>query len=253
MDTELLHILKQVGFKEKKAKIYLACLEMGQANAQSIAKKAGIERTSVYAILESLQKEGLISATIKKKTKYFIADPPNKMIDLFKDKTNVVIQALPLFSSIFKNTKSKPKIKFYEDKESIKEILNDTLDSREKILRNLISIKDIQELLGNTFLIHYLEKRVKLGIMVRSLRLREKELQEKIWDFKAETQKQVLRESRFLPKNVSFDVACFIYDNKVALISSKKECFGFVIESSEFSQMMKTLYDLIWDISEVVI
>lgn len=247
---ELLDVLKQIGFKDKKARAYLACLELGQVNAQEIAKKAEIERTSIYAILESLQKEGLISITVKKKTKYFIPAPPNKLVDLLRDKTDAAIRALPSFLSIFKNVKSRPKIKFYEDKESIKEILNDTLDCREKMLRNLVSVKDIQELLGNTFLIHYLEKRVKLGIKVKSLRPKEKEPKE--WDLKAKTQEKVLRESRFLPKDISFDVVCFIYDNKVALISSKKESFGFIIESHEFSQMMKILYDLIWNISRVV-
>ena len=67
---EPLQILGQSGFKDKKAKVYLACLELGQANAHEIAKKAQVERTSAYALLDSLQDEGLIISTIKKKTKY---------------------------------------------------------------------------------------------------------------------------------------------------------------------------------------
>ena len=32
--------LKNIGFKDKKARVYRACLELGQANAQEIAKRA---------------------------------------------------------------------------------------------------------------------------------------------------------------------------------------------------------------------
>ena len=246
---ELCELLQKVGFKDKKARVYLACLELGQANAQKIAQKANVERTSIYAILESLKKDGLIVSTIKKKTQYFIPEPPNKLADLLQNKTDLVNNSLPMLLSLYSNKETKPKILFYEGRESMKEIMNDTLHCQEKLLRDIASIKDIVELLGETFLIHYLEKRVKLGIKVNSLRVECKETNN--WYFKADN-KKTLRTTRFLPKNISFDVACLIYDNKVALVSSKKESFGFIIESCEFSQMMKTIYDLIWQISEPV-
>ncbi len=246
---ELYELLQQIGFKDKKARVYLACLELDSANAQEIAKKANVERTSIYAILESLKKDGLVISTIKKKTQYFIPESPNKLIDLLQNKTDIVSKFLPMFLSLYSNKETKPKILFYEGKENIKEILNDTLKCQEKQLRDFGSVKDIVDFLGETFLTHYLEKRVKNNIKVKSLRVEKKELDN--WYFKA-SNKKTLRTTRFLPKEVSFDTACLIYDNKVALISSKKENFGFIIESQEFSQMMKTLYDLIWQISKPV-
>jgi len=244
---ELPELLQKIGFKDKKAKVYLACLELGQSTAQKIAHKANVERTSIYAILDSLREDGLLVSTINKKTQYFIPESPNKLVDLLQEKTNLASGFLPMLLSLYSNTDTKPKILFYEGKENIKEIMNDTLSCREKKLRDLAAIKNIVELLGETFLVHYLEKRVKLGIRVNSLRVETKELDN--WYFKANN-KETLRTTRFLPQDVSFDVACLIYDNKVALISSKKESFGFIVESLEFSQMMKTLYDLIWSVSK---
>lgn len=245
MEPQLL--LQQIGFKDKKAKAYLACLELGEAQAQKIAQKADLERTSIYAILESLKQDGLITSTVKKKTLYFIAEPPQKLVEVLQDKSQIISQSLPLFLDLYKNSSNKPKIYFYDEKEGVKKILNDALTSKEKMLRNFSSIKDLEELIGRESLIHFVEKRVKLGISIKSLRPQEKESPE--WYFKA-ANKDTLRTSRFLPKEITFDTVCLIYDNKVALISSKKECFGFIVESKDFSNMMKTLFDFIWMISD---
>lgn len=246
---QLQDILQTIGFKDKKQKVYLACLELGQANAQKIAKAAGVERTSVYALLDALKQEGLISATVKRKTKYFIPEPPQKLIDGWQNKVKALEKALPLFLSIYNTSNIKPKIRFYEDREGIKEIFKDTLNCQEKQLRNLSSAKDILELLGKTFIAHYIDQRVEKGVKIKSLRPHGKEPD--YWYLKADN-KEVLRTSRFLPKGISFNVVCLIYDNKVAVISSKKESFGFVIESREFSDLMKILYDLIWKMSKEV-
>jgi len=244
MDIE--EILKNIGFKDKKARVYRACLELGQANAQDVAKKAEVERTSVYAILEALEKEGLLSATIKKKTKYFLPAHPQKLIEILEGKVDLMGKYLPLFVSLYKSSDIRPRIRFYEDRESIKEILKDTLNCKEKKIRSVSSAKDLLDLLGKDFMSHHIEKRVKAGIRTLSLRPQEKEPDH--W-YLAARNKEVLRTVCFLPKNISFDVVCLIYDYKVALISSKKENFGFIVESKEFSDFMKTIYDFIWQAS----
>jgi sugar-specific transcriptional regulator TrmB len=239
-------ILKNVGFKDKKARVYRACLELGQANAQEIAKKAEVERTSVYALLDSLEKEGLLNVTLKKKTEYFIPAPPQKLVEILHGKAELLEKYLPLFVSLYKSSDIRPRIRFYEDRESIKEILKDTLNCKEKKIRSISSAKDLLDLLGKDFINHHIEKRVKVGIRTISLRPQEKEPEHWYLDAK---NKAVLRTVRFLPKNISFDVVCLIYDYKVALISSKKESFGFIVESKEFSDFMKMIYDFFWQAS----
>ena len=144
MDVE--EILKNVGFKDKKARVYRACLELGQANAQEIAKKAEVERTSVYALLDSLEKEGLLSITLKKKTEYFIPASPQKLVELLQEKAELMEKYLPLFVSLYKSSDVRPRIRFYEDRESIKEILKDTLTCKERKIRSVSSAKDLLDL-----------------------------------------------------------------------------------------------------------
>ena len=46
--------LKDYGLKEKQIKVYLACLQLGTGSVVKIAQKAGMPRSTVYEILESL-------------------------------------------------------------------------------------------------------------------------------------------------------------------------------------------------------
>ena len=54
------------------------------------------------------------------------------------------------------------------------------------------------------------------------------------------------------PKEVAFSMGYWIYENKVVFISSKKECFGFIIESQEFAEMMSSQHEEIWKISKKI-
>ena len=63
---------------------------------------------------------------------------------------------------------------------------------------------------------------------------------------------EFLREIRIAPKKINFSMGYWIYENKVAFISSKKECFGFIIESKEFTEMMSSQHEAIWKISKTI-
>ena len=56
--------LVNFGLSEKEAKVYLACLEIGDASANEISLKSDLPRTLVYDILERLIDSGLVSYAI---------------------------------------------------------------------------------------------------------------------------------------------------------------------------------------------
>ncbi len=62
MDSKLIAQIKSnLGFSEKKAKIFLALLQLGETNVIEIAQKAKLKRTTVYNILPELVDEGLVA------------------------------------------------------------------------------------------------------------------------------------------------------------------------------------------------
>ena len=50
--------------------------------------------------------------------------------------------------------------------------------------------------------------------------------------------------------NVQWDI--WAYGKKVAFVSSRRECFGYIVESAELRQLLKTQHDIIWEISEPI-
>ena len=51
---ELVEALEAYGLNKKQAKVYLACLELGLATVQDLAKRSGVRRTTIYSLLDEL-------------------------------------------------------------------------------------------------------------------------------------------------------------------------------------------------------
>jgi hypothetical protein len=51
---------------------------------------------------------------------------------------------------------------------------------------------------------------------------------------------------RFASPDFVFTMTSYIYDNKVAIISSRRENFAMTIESAEFAAMQRNLFEALW-------
>lgn len=241
--------LKHIGLNEKEAKVYLAALELGPTNIQNLTKKSGIKRSTVYEMIKSLKNSGLMAETIKGKRKFIVAAEPENLKKGLKEKEKLLSEIMPELKSISNVGFVKPKITFYEGKDGIREIYRDTLKSKNKMTLWFSPIKSMLETIGEDFLNHYVEKRTEKGIWVKSVYI----TQERVTDYKylqPETFEKTLRKIRFTPPDITIKNTICIYDNKVAIMSSRKELFGFVIESDDYANMMKVFHDLLWNISK---
>ncbi len=59
--------LLSIGFSVKEIKVYLSSLELGESSVLDISKNSRINRTTIYPIIDSLTKKGLISLIQKGK------------------------------------------------------------------------------------------------------------------------------------------------------------------------------------------
>ena len=49
---------------------------------------------------------------------------------------------------------------------------------------------------------------------------------------------------------LDFQMGYWIYENKVAFISSKKDSFGFILEGKEFAEMLSSQFEILWKLSK---
>lgn len=231
--------LKNLGLEEKDQKVYIALLKLGDASVSRIAREARTKRTTTYHILENLKEKGLISSYIEKGTKRFVAESPNKLRNVLEGQLSALEKYLPQLQSFYNLAKSKTEIKFFEGEEGAKQISEDALSSKEKIIYSLGSIKNVKEAIGVS--IRFTKRRVTKKIFEKALRIK-KEFGE---DY-LRRQKEEFKEVRFLPEDLEIPVLILIYGKKVGVICSPEEGFSFIIESEDFSQTMKLIFEALW-------
>jgi len=238
--------LAQFGLEGKKAKIYLALLELGTARVFEIAKKSGVERPTAYDILNKLVREGLASFFDKDSVLHYRAEDPEKILDHLQEKQRVFERMLPELKSVYNALAGKPQVHFYEGIGGIKAVLEDTLTSRDKKLCGVLSVVDLFEVLGQEYMETYVQRRVEERINLRVVRSKPKEVDKEYWP----TSLQALRQLRYAPAQMVFSMTTYTYGAKVALISSRRENFGMIIESGEFYENMQHLFEALWQVSK---
>ena len=208
----------------------------------SADKSAGIKRTTCYDILLDLIKKGLISETVKGKKRLYIGEDPEKIQKDFRKKESLLAEILPQLKSIHNTGGQKPKIRFYEGKEGLKEVYADTLKYSGEILG--FASEHVISVLGKDWTEEYLKNRVKKGIHARAI-MPQTEVIEKGYFLRDREQ---LRSSKLVnPKRYPFSIEINIYGHsKIALMSSKEET-AVIIESTEIYNTMKLIFELLWD------
>jgi len=246
-------VLKNYGLSTKEAKIYLAALSMGDSTVQEIAEKSKIQRATAYTVIDSLKEKGLLSTTMKGKKNVYVAAAPDKIIEHLKAqrvtidvKMSAVEKILPELQSLYNYSPNKPRVRYFEGLDGLKQIYEDTTIVGKTIYAfNPIHKKMSKELL-RWLSENYVPKRVKLGIHNKIITPA----------FHSEDTKRLLEESEDLNREVRivsdkkfpFSIEIQIYGPKVAIISyASSEMFGVIIESEETSKTWKYIFDLAWE------
>jgi len=244
-NLELKKTLEYVGFSEKEILVYLALLSLGKGTVTQISRKAGINRPTGYHILASLEVKELVKTSGKEPKQEYVAESPDQiekfLLKKIENDQSCIREArkiIPELKSIH-NVSDRPKVLFYEGREGLEKVYEDTLTSCEPI-RAYASVGDMHAGLPGYFPEYY-KRRAKKGIFIRAIIPNtEAGLERKTFD------KGEMRETALVPKDsFYFSPEINIYDNKI-MIASWREKLGIIIESHEIADAMKKIYELAW-------
>jgi len=250
-------ILTTLGINKEETETYLSLLETGPTTVGKLSQRINKPRPSLYGFLKRLQEKGLVTESSKFGTKSFMAEPPEKINLLFQQLIDKLQKGQKDYQKIIPELKkrdvsgpSTPKLKLYEGEDALKSILRDVLIYSEKEFLTFWPPKPMIEVISSEFFRYFQEKKIEKDIFARALW----PLKQRV-DFKdypwLQSNPEQKREIRFFPKEIDFSMGFMIYGTKVAFISSKKENFGFIIESQEFAEMLKSLFEFFWNNSSV--
>lgn len=237
--------LLALGLASREIEVYIALLQIGHGTVTEITRKAGINRTTGYDILDSLVSKGFVSISGKEPKQEYAAENPERVLQYLEQEQKTIankVEAAKLFVPQLKaihNVKDRPKVRYYEGTDGLREVYEDTLTSKED-LRSWALVDEAEQTLEHYFPKYY-QRRAAKNISIRAIfpdspaarDVKTRDVVEK-------------RESVIIPEN-QFDLKpeINVYDNKV-MIASWNEKLGIIIESQDIANALKFVFELAW-------
>lgn len=237
----------------REAAIYAQCLQMGPSSVQEIARKLGYNRVTVHSAVEQLMQKGFLCETRKGKKRLIVAESPSVFSRILQRRANELKemegsleQIVDFFRSVQGPKGSVPTVKFYEEVEGFKRMLEETLKAREEVL--VFTYVDLfSKLIGPDYLEDYFVRRAAKGISTRlifppcpfSRRVNKKSKQYRI-------------QVRELPEELVWRSGIFSWNDCIALMSftqSKITCT--IVENEDITNFYrKVIFELIWKLAK---
>lgn len=123
--------LRKLDLDIKESRVYLTCLETGEVSIQKIAKKSGYSRPTVYRILNSLEKKGLVERKSDIKRNNIVVKSPDSLLGMLRSQKRKIEEQEREFIRIISLLKNryyladKNIIYSYEGKEGLNFLLDD--------------------------------------------------------------------------------------------------------------------------------
>ena len=224
-----------------------------------MAERLGINRPTTYDYLKALINKGLVIEQFHEAKNLYQVDDPQQITRLLDDKVAALAEerakvaaALP---SLMTNVESiDPKFKFYSGKEGVRQALNQIVYSGESESIVFWSIEDVVGLLGSEEMNEINEKRVRNKVQARGIWAYTDKLDELNKKYNRLDGPDSIREVRMAPKELgTLPMGYWLAGNTAAFISSKREAYGFVIRSRDFTDFLRAQFEMVWKSSTLIV
>ncbi|MCB0322516.1 MAG: hypothetical protein KDD69_03050 [Bdellovibrionales bacterium] len=256
---DLQHACAELGLSQNEFTCYCVLLESGLSSAGDLAKKLHVPRSTLYGVLDSLAGRGLASVTERESLKLWHASSPDRLLELAQMRLDTLAEAkvalaqsLPRLKAIQSLDFVKPRFTYFEGVEGVRQVLKDLLLYRDVETLAFWPISEMLKLLGTDFMYQHNRDRIRQNISIRGIWPRDKQVDITANIFLG-VGKKFKRELRLAPAGIDCSMSYWIYGDKIGFISSKKECFGFIIESRDMRQLLQTQFEFLWDRSERIV
>ena len=249
LDNTMINLPKELslitGFNDKKAKIYMALLDLGEATAAEVAKKAGLKRTTVYNILPELIQESLVSSTTHKDRKYFYIDSPKDLKMQTEYRLSQIESLIQKLIPLHSLSHDKPSLKIHEGIHGLEKTYQDVVDtlSPGEIHRAYLGSSEMYQDIHKDLIAKWAKVRVKKNCPTRMITSDNPAAREWI-----KTSKEDKREIKIVKDLTYLNGELKIYGNKVALTSYREDYLTIVIESKDVANVLRSMFDMLWQL-----
>jgi len=243
--------LQEIGLNEKESFLYLALLQVDSDSVIDLSKKTKINRSTVYVVLEGLMKKGLVSETQIGKKVHYQAEPPERLEtfverqkDVFEERIKRLKDIIPQIKSVQRESGERPIVKYFEGRGGVVSSFEEFFQEGDKEKGGTVYLIYPRDLVEKIF---SPEERLKY----KKLRL-ENELKSKSVYTYSEGEISDSTGDRVKIDGEKYAIKCdiSIYNDKVRINTLGKDLSGFFIKSQDLADTLKSLINLIHDLSK---
>lgn len=230
--------LQDLGLSKSEVKVYVYLLEHGLSFTRGIAEGTDISHTNAYNIADKLEDKKIVDEQEKDGKKAYLANSPKSIVRMIERKKEKAEQLVGDLEALYNKREGKPKIKFYDGLEQVKDLLREHYDVEEAYsIGSAKNFWDLDE--------EYFKERTKV--------LRENGV---IWhDIMPHASKEGIGEDildtlgglydvTFLPEKFGDMSAVFyIWENKVAIVHIDQPVFATVIINKNAADSLRKVID----------
>lgn len=233
--------IEQLGLSKQETAAYLSLLKLGGAQASQVAKDMGVKRTTVYAILATLKEKGFATVYFKKSKRYYYAQKPARVAQLFEKKITAFEQIIPLLTALETRETERVGLQFIETKEELKNFYREILEEYKNKEYRIISSAQGWEEVDPEFFIKFRQDRARAKIKTRLLlSAKSKEINP--------TDPKLLRAWKYLPEKFSFKSTIDIFDDKVLIVTPSMNSLAVVIAVPAMVDVFASMFEVVWEV-----
>lgn len=240
--------LQEIGLSDKEASVYLALLSVENDSVVDLSKKTNINRTTIYPVLESLSKKGLISEVKIDKKVRFQAEPPDRLATfverqkiLFEEKSERVKDIIPQLKGIQRENGEKPIISYFDGKEGVLSAMNEYFGDNSGGEAYFIYSKDLVDEIFTSDEIQKAKKN-RISFNIKSKAIYNKEDGE-ILSKEGEMSTRIRVDSKEYP--IKCDIG--IYKDHVRIHTLGDRISAIYIESKDVAETFASLFKIVFD------
>jgi len=243
-NEKTLNSLMELGLQENEARVYLASLSLGGTTILRLSKHSEVKRTTVYEIVDSLEKKGLMKKEIRGLKTFYAPEHPERLKNTLESKQNTLAQLLPELEGKYYLKGTESSIKYYEGFNAIKNIYDDILkDLKPHDFYYAVSnITEWQSMGDDYFMKNHVEKRVNLGLKIQLLFV-----DSPVARKRKEFERNYNEEIRMLPQDANIHVDMVITPYKLVIFQLYEPMVALVIENQSMINVQKELFELLWN------
>lgn len=255
--------LEAFGLTENEKVVYTSLATSGWITALELSRKSNIKRTTLYRILESLVKRGLVEISIDDKTTHYAVSDVRSFDRILMERENSLKSAMKAseeikkFLTLNKEPRSETRVRFFRGKRGLKTLEWRLLENKNQEILMFSSSQWIP-VLGHEFTESWRRQAVEQKSLIRELANKQDsspipDTMDVAWT----SNKQYIK-NHFRHRIISEDIVTVTEDlmvcNETVQFRGYRDgnFMGVEITNHDYASMLRDLFEMAWKQAEVV-